>query len=93
MITIEKLLEKKESYEQLKQELINKDVEAEVNRRLESTRAVITKEVKDEIAKDLTAVKHYLEILNSLIETDEASEVETNVEDEVKTEAGENYVY
>ena len=58
MITIEKLLEKKESYEQLKQELINKDVEAEVNRRLESTRAVITKEVKDEIAKDLTAVKH-----------------------------------
>ena len=91
MISLDTLKDKQAFYKNKLSELMNTNIDQEVDKRLVAMREEISKQVIADIDKDATACKHYLEILNALIESDveEAptqAEVEsTNVESDVYT--------
>lgn len=79
MLTREILIEKRNGYENLFQELSGKDVEAEVERRIQEQKEELRKIVLAEIECDKITCNHYIEMLDMLIRYDEEN---TNVENQ-----------
>ena len=82
MITTEQLKNKKEFYQSKINELMSKDVDAEVNKRLNAMREKVQKEVCEEIESDVKKCNHYLDVIDELISED----VEPEKEEESTTE-------
>lgn len=80
MLELNSLCERKRRYTELKEQLTNTDIEAEVEKRLKDEKERLTLQIKTEIDADITKCDHYIEILDSLI--DEA----TNIPAEVSTD-------
>ena len=70
MITTEQLKNKKEIYQSKLNELMTKDVDAEINKRLNAMREKVKKEVCEEIEADVKKCNHYLDVINELISED-----------------------
>lgn len=95
MITTEQLKNKKEFYQAKLNELITKDVDVEINKRLNVMREKVQKEVCEEIEADVKKCNHYLDIINELLtedkeETNEESiseSIEPSTEEYINTES------
>ena len=70
MITTEQLKNKKEIYQSKLNELMTKDVDAEINKRLNAMREKVQKEVCEEIEADVKKCNYYLDVINELISED-----------------------
>lgn len=77
MITTEQLKNKKEFYQAKLNELITKDVDVEINKRLNAMREKVQKEVCEEIEADVKKCNHYLDVIDELLTEDKE---ETNEE-------------
>lgn len=68
---LEKIVEKKNYYVDCLKELESRDIQAEIDKRLQPERERIIKEVTDEIEADKSKCNAYIAVLNELIADDE----------------------
>lgn len=71
-MTREQLIEKKEFYQHKVAELLTTNIAQKVEDALLAERERLTKEFTDEINADATKCTHYLEILDELLENEDA---------------------
>lgn len=71
-MTRERIIEKKEFYQHKIAELLTTDITQKVEDALATERERLTKEFTDEINADATKCTHYLEILDELLENEDA---------------------
>lgn len=66
MLELDVIENKQAHYSEMIQSLLNKDIEAEADLRLQAEKERIVAQIKDEVNADIIKCKHYLEILDEL---------------------------
>lgn len=90
MLDLNSLQVKKAYYLNALSDLKDKDISEEVEIRLAPERARIEKEIREEIEADIVKCKNYIELLNTLIETEmESPDKEEITEEPIEEETEE----